>query len=395
LLVGLLAVPLCGFAALTTTRAADDIQLIGIASLPGTASDRSGQQDKLVNGVPHNRLGGFSALEYSGVDQRYVALPDRGPDDGATGYLCRFQVLDINVTLEGSPSVTASLVDSVSLTDSENRPFTGDASAFSPSTNIAERLDPEGFRFANDGGFYLSDEYGPQLIEFDATGHERRRFELPEHLKALHPADNKNGENALNVKGRSSNKGMEGLAISPDGTKLFGLMQHVLLQDGVRNELGWSVGRNCRLIQVDVKTGAIQEYVYQLDSEENGLNEIVAINDSEFLVIERDGEVGDLAKFKKIMKINVAHATPVQDLDQLPAELPSSIVPVAKEVYIDFLSPEFNLTSAQIPEKLEGLTFGPPLSDGRASIVVSSDNDFVDTSPSLIYVFAVSTKHEG
>lgn len=365
------------------------VQLIGITQIAGTARDRSGQQDKLINGVPHNRLGGFSALEYSGVGHRYVALPDRGPDDGATGYRCRFHVLDIAVSLDESPAVTVKLIETVALTNEQRLPFTGDATAFSATATHAGRLDPEGLRIHSSGHFFLSDEYGPQLLEFDAEGRVQRRFRLPEHLTIRHPADSKDAENALNQSGRASNKGMEGLALSPDGSQLYGLMQHVLLQDGVRDEQGRPVGRNCRIVQVDVTTGAIREFVYQLDAPTNGLNEILAINNEEFLVIERDGVPGKCAKFKKIMKISLAGATSVHDLDQLPLELPKSIRPVAKEVLIDFLSPEFSLSAEQIPEKLEGLTFGPRLADGRVSLVVASDNDFIETSPSLIYVFGL------
>jgi len=34
-----------------------------------------------------------------------------------------------------------------------------------------------------------------------------------------------------NSSGHQANRGMEGLAISPDGTTLFGIMQNALLQD--------------------------------------------------------------------------------------------------------------------------------------------------------------------
>ena len=122
----------------------------------------------------------------------------------------------------------------------------------------------------------------------------------------------------------------------------------------------------------------------------NGLNEIVAVNDTEFLVIERDGEIGSDAKFKKIMKIDTSNATNVIDIDSLPVyNLPDSIQPVEKEEFIDFLNPAFNLSPRQIPEKLEGLTWGPMLPDGRRSLLISSDNDFEADIPSLIYVFGV------
>ena len=184
---------------------------------------------------------------------------------------------------------------------------------------------------------------------------------------------------------------MEGLAISPDKSTLIGVMQHVLLQDGERNEDGGvPVGVNCRIVQVDIATGDVKEFVYQLDASENGLNEILAVSPNEFLVIERDHYSGAEAKFKKIIKINLEGATEVQDIEKLPAgSLPPSIKPVAKQGLIDFLAPEFKLSVAQLPEKLEGLTLGHTLSDGRQTLLVASDNDFEAEAPSLIYVFAL------
>lgn len=384
----------CTVTLLCNQSVADEpVQLIGIGQFSGTATDLSGQADQLENGEPHNRLGGFSALEYTGTGNRYVALPDRGPDDGATGYLCRFQHVEVNIQPEATPSVTVNLIESTLLTDNHGRPFTGASTAMVPVADVGERLDPEGFRFGNDGGFFVSDEYGPQLIEFSADGQEQHRLTLPEHLMATILADSKAAENFANVKGRSSNKGMEGLAISADGKTLYGIMQHVLLQDGERQPNGRSVGKNCRIVQVDIATGAVREFVYQLEDTRNGLNEILAIGNDEFLVIERDGDSGADAAFKKVMKISLAGATPVQRMRQLPSgELPESIRPVSKEVFIDFLDPRFQLTTEQLPEKLEGLTGGPKLADGRRTILVASDNDFEAESPSLIYVFAVPNR---
>ena len=45
-----------------------------------------------------------------------------------------------------------------------------------------------------------------------------------------------------------------------------------------------------------------------------------------------------------------------------------------------------------MPEKIEGLAFGPDLEDGRRLLLVTSDNDFVSQNPSYIYAFAVPRK---
>src|SRR5204863_5354850 len=92
--------------------------------------------------------------------------------------------------------------------------------------------------------------------------------------------------------GRLPNRGMEGLAISPDGTKLFGAMQSPLIQDGALGKENARVGRNCRILEVEIATGKTREFVYRLDDGANGVSEILAINDHEFLVLERDSKGG-------------------------------------------------------------------------------------------------------
>lgn len=368
-------------------------ELIGIGRLSGMTSDLSGQTTVLENGEPHDRFGGISALEYTGQGGRYVAVSDRGPDDGATGYLCRFHLLDVHVDADAKPPVSISVIGSTMLSNSDGLPFSGMSTAYYPDAECAGRLDPEGCRRGPNGSLFMSDEYGPSLIQFSKEGREMRRLPLPEHLLIKHPASSKKAENAQNDTGRSSNKGMEGLAISPDGRVLIGVMQAVLLQDGRREGRGKPVGRHCRIVQLNLLTDQSAEFVYQLDATENGLNEILACGDEEFLVIERDGSSGAAARFKKIMRISTASATDVKQFDRLPAAtLPPSIQPVAKQEFIDFLDPRFGLTDEDVPEKLEGLTWGPELEDGRQTLLVASDNDFEQGAPTLIYVFAVESR---
>ncbi len=366
-----------------------EIKLIGIGEISGAAVDASGLKEKLSDGSPHNLLGGISALDYSGSENRYIAVPDRGPKDGAVVYRCRFQTLTITIDPEKSPSVIPALVSTTLLKDKLDRSFVGRASAFQPTKNFAERFDPEGVRIDSKGNLFVSEEYGPQLIKFSSTGKELVRITIPQRYLVKHPADSKKKENALNHTGRQSNRGMEGLAISRDGHFLVGLMQSPLLQDSKLKSSGKPTGTNCRILMIELATGKMKEYLYPLEDKKNKLNEILAINDHEFLVIERDGEAGGDAKFKKIIKINLKDATDIQNIDALPPYgVPASVVPVKKEVFIDLLSPQFGLAGDKMPEKIEGLTFGPKLKDGRQTLLIASDNDFEINHPTLIYVFA-------
>ena len=79
---------------------------------------------------------------------------------------------------------------------------------------------------------------------------------------------------------------MEGLAITPDGRTLVGAMQSPLAQDG-----GDVKGGVTRIVTIDIPTGKTREYAYKLDTGmKTTITEIVAINDHEFLVDERDSK---------------------------------------------------------------------------------------------------------
>ena len=376
----------------STSSAADDspaIEFIGKAVIPGDARDLSGDTRILENGEPRNRLGGFSALDYSGTGTRYAAMSDRGADDGAVGYPCRVQMLDIVIQPGTEEPVSAKVAETILFRDTNKRPFIGLAAAIEPTEENAHRFDPEGFRFNSAGGFFVSDEYGPVLIEFQPDGVEKRRFNVPAHLQVASPNADKVAENAANKTGRASNRGMECLALSTDGTKLVGLIQGPLLQDGQRTPEGVVIGRNCRLIEIELASGKTREFVYQMASDLNGNSEILAVAPDRFLVLERDSGAGEAAAWRKLVMIDLSDATDVSDQITLPQELPAGMKPVQRVDYLDFLDPRWKLAGADMPEKIEGLTYGPALPDGRKTLLVSTDNDFESAEPSQIWVFAI------
>ena len=71
-----------------------DIELIGRFEFPGEAEDGSKLKETLPTGEPHNRLGGFSAIDYLG-GYRYLVLSDRGPHDGAARFRCRWHEMEL------------------------------------------------------------------------------------------------------------------------------------------------------------------------------------------------------------------------------------------------------------------------------------------------------------
>ena len=376
---------------------AGSITLVGVGSIPGDAADLSALTGTITGEkgtIPHNQLGSFgSGIAYTGSGNIFIATNDRGFSDGVTqpGYLARFQVLEIALDARAR-TLTPKLLETRLYKTESGQNFVGASSAFdaaNPSKTL--RLDAEGIRVAPDGNIFVSDEYGPYIYEFNRQGARIRTIPVPAKFSIAHPSASGETELSENSSGRQSNRGMEGLAISPGGNTLFGLMQSPLLQDGGLDNNFKRIGVNIRLLKLDLKTGATQEFVYPLDNGvQNGVNEILAINDHEFLVIERDGLSGAAAKFKKIFRIDIKGATDVSKRPALPRTGSAGFKPVSKTLFIDLLDSEYGLSGAAFPEKIEGLAFGPDLPDGRHVLYVTSDNDLSSTQPNWFYAFAIA-----
>ena len=425
------------------------VGLIATGTLSGALSDHSRETaDPLENGVAGNLLGGIgSGLAYAGGNT-FLALPDRGPNalsyngdvDDTVSYVNRFQTVDLKLKKARSASalpfeLSPKLLDTTLLYSKEplvygtgtdaglpdgasalNRKrrfyFTGRSDNFDPtelSTNQHDaRFDPESVRVSNDGNrVYISDEYGPYIYEFDReTGRRLRSFTLPSDFAVSTLSAQGSVEIADNTEGRVANKGMEGLALTPDGNTLVGAMQSPLLQDGGTN------GRFTRIVVLSLESGATFQYAYELTNigtdkkpKYPTISDILAIDDHEFLVDERDGKgLGDdsTAVFKRIYQIDLSGATEVSGVT---GDVNLAGLAVGKSLFLDVVAAlnAQGIDSNNIPSKLEGLAFGPDVMLGSAkqhTLFVANDNDFtgtvVDTThpdgidnPNVFFVFGV------
>ena len=239
----------------------------------------------------------------------------------------------------------------------------------------------------------LSDEYGPRVDLFDLAGKRVKKLKIPGKFEIDAPSGDAIAEAHDNTQGRQTNGGFEGLAISPDGKSLYAILQKPLLQDG-EIEDDKVIGQLNRILRIDLESGDTSEFVYPLESLKTGGSEILCVNERQALVLERDSGAGDKARVKRLALIDFDGATDVSEIKSLPSQaddLPSEIRPVAKRAFLDLLDPRFGIVGDQAPAKIEGLTFGPDLADGRRTLLVAVDNDFVINQLTRIYVFAVST----
>ena len=405
--------------------------LIAIGTLSGT-TDLSGLTGALENGLAGNVLGGIgSGLAWAGGNT-FIATPDRGPNatpyntgvDDTTSYIARFQTLNFALTAATGGALPYTLTPALTGTTLLSSPtaltygsgaalelpngappintaianyFTGrsdnfDATKTSTNPNNG-RLDPEAVRVSRDGkSVFISDEYGPYVYQFDrATGQRIKSFALPANLAISNLSAKGDVEIAGNTTGRVTNKGMEGLAITPDGTMLVGIMQAPLEQD--RNKV-------VRIVTIDIASGVTHEYAYLLTTG-SGVSVIVAINNHEFLVDERDGKGlgdGSVAVVKQLFRINLTGAADVGGLTGSAADqivLKAAAVP--KTLVLDLVKAlnAKGIASDQIPSKIEGLAFGDDLMIGGAllhTLFVSNDNDFIPGTAggNKFFVFALS-----
>ena len=243
------------------------------------------------------------------------------------------------------------------------------------------------------------------MLAFSPDGKFIKSFAIPDKFVCKKPAaDFKDELPPANTSGRQPNMGFEGLAITPKGDKLYAILQAPLIQDGALDASGARTGVNVRILELPL-TGNSQgsplprEFVYQLDSPGNLVSEMLAVNDHEFLAIERDVFEGEKAKTKSIVKIDLAGASDVSAVAALPATgAPDGVKPVAKALFINLLNPRYGLNDERMPEKIEGLAFGKDLApckelpEGAHVLIVSSDNDFRQDEATWFYIFGVGKK---
>ena len=142
-------------------------------------------------------------------------------------------------------------------------------------------------------------------------------------------------------------------------------------------------------------------------SQGRGISALVAINGHEFLVLERNnrglGVDANLASpNKKVFRIDLTGATDVSELNLATAPV-GSWTPVTKAVtpWLDLAAaatlahPSLAALDGVSPEKWEGLTVGPRLSDGSYLVLAGTDNDYSATQNGSSVQFDVYFKPLG
>ncbi|SMF50718.1 Uncharacterized conserved protein [Xaviernesmea oryzae] len=152
-------------------------------------------------------------------------------------------------------------------------------------------------------GFWLGDEFGPYLIKVDAEGRltdviptmvDGKPVTSPDNPLIQLPGNPVSKMPAFNVK-RSG--GYEGLAMSKDGSRLYGLLEGPLYKEDGQVEQAEGLTA-LRVIEFDVaaKTWTGRSWLYPLSKGGEAIGDFNMIDATTALVIERDNGAGTADK---------------------------------------------------------------------------------------------------
>jgi hypothetical protein len=296
------AMTACSETSQTARRVAgeqDRATLVGWARLPagsfvpGSEPSGSALGTEPINGVQppfaHQPIQGFSGIVRN-RDGSFHALSDNGY--GAKNNSADF-VLRIHRISPDFRTGKVRVHGGITLTDPNSF-------AHFPLTRADRVLtgadfDPESLVRAPDGTYWVGDEFGPYLLHFDHAGRLLTKPIPVPGVKSKNSAELEPGEKP-NIGG---SKGLENLAISPDGATLYPMLEGPVTGDDPRD---------LRMYEFDLRTATFTGHprTYRMQAPELAVADLVAVGESRFLSIERDNLKGDEAAVKKIYVVDAA-----------------------------------------------------------------------------------------
>ena len=320
--------------------------------------------DTQFNGVP---FGGISGLDYDPTTGHYWAISDDRSQKAPA------RMYELAIDIQQGQLRRVDVVRTLTLKDSNGQPF------------AAGTVDPESVRIGPNQQLYWTSEGSAQgglptvIRAADRNGGWVKEWPTP---KGFFPTKDRKS-------GIRDNLAFEGLTVLPSGDMLAG-MEAPLQQDGPVASL--TQGSLSRFVRFDTNTGQPSaEYVYPVSpipqpalkppySSDNGVSEILALDDHRLLAIERSYASGYGASVK-VFLADIAGATNVLPLASL-SDASQQIVPIRKSQLIDFRA------LGLVPDNIESVALGRA-ADGSEVLVFASDDNFSARQKNQFYAFKV------
>lgn len=328
------------------------------------------------------RVGGLSGIDYDAASNTWVSVSDDRSEENPA----RFYQLRLRYDLSGFHE--AELVGMKFLRQADGSTYPNAAGFARRGGEVPDlesiRMDPQ------DGSLWYSSEgvrglgLPPFVKQAQADGTYRATLAVGA-MFGLAPIP------GYPVAGPRDNLSFEGLSFSTDGRFLWLGMEAPLYQDGAVASA--QKGALARITKYARDGTMIAQYAYPIDAipvsypgryADNGVSEILAVDEQRLLVIERAGVEDPQKRFHfhiRIYEMDVSKAT---DIAQLPSLQHASYVAASKRLLLDFDQSGL----AQV-DNIEGIAWGPRLENGHDSLVLVSDNNFNPAQITQLLVFEV------
>ncbi|KAJ5115030.1 secreted protein [Penicillium alfredii] len=327
--------------------------LAGFGFIPSNATDKYGDTIGGIGSSIAIDQSAWRKTAHEAYEGTIYALPDRGWNtNGTINFQNRIHKFAVSLKLApnasaknpSAPNVHLKYIGTTLLTDPEGNPvtaldadakghasfpgfpplpvatYTGDGFGGPGAGGKRVSVDSEGLALdTKNGGFWVSDEYGPYVYKFSAQGKMEHAIQPPQAFLPRRNdtiSFNSNTPPRYNPKaspipadpqtGRNDNQGFEGVTVSADGKTLYTLIQSALQQEGGGgSEVS---GQPARLLAYDISANPpkyIHEYAVLLptyrdytETDANKARKVAAQSElhqlptGDFLVLARDSSFG-------------------------------------------------------------------------------------------------------
>ena len=237
------------------------------------------------------------------------------------------------------------------------------------------QVDGEGIVLTDDGSLLVSSEgnvdrgVDPFVHEYARDGTLKRKIALP---RKILPDD-------TGRRGIRNNLGLESLTLAPGGRVLFTAVENAVVQDGPEADLEQK--SPARILKIDLERGrVVAEYLYWVEPiptdstrengfKNNGLVELLALDEETLLALERSFAAG-VGNSIRLYRIDLSAAADIRGIKRLDGVDLETITPVEKVLLLDLDELATRL------DNVEGMAFGPVLTDGRRTLLLISDDNF-------------------
>ena len=331
------------------------LRFLGASTIPNDAQ------------VDGTLVGGLSGLDFSPALGQWAIISDDKSDKAPA----RFYWARIDLSA-GAPKVTLEHVVTLQQADGTSYPS---------AKAGGEVPDPESIRFDPSGkGLWWTSE-GERKLGLAPFLRETALNGMFMASRAMPPifAVNKDQE-----RGPRHNLSFEGLSFTPKQDALWLGMESALYQDGPIATT--TAGTVARFTKFDRDGKLLGQYAYPVDpiqavptgkNADNGVSEVLALDDNRLLVLERSGVEGANGIWTLYIRLYQAEVGDATDIAGAPALAGVQYQPMTKRLVLDLSKlPELGSPSLPKIDNIEGVSFGPALPNGHRTLVLVSDNNF-------------------